>query len=393
MTTIHLKRGKEQAVARFHPWIFSGAIHRMDGQPKDGDWVRVCDSHGNVVATGHYNNGSIMVRVLSFGDLEVSQEYWNDCIQTAFEKRKAILDWDHATQCYRLVHAEGDALPGLIVDIYGQVAVMQCHSIGMHKDRRAIAEAILHHSSPHVKAVYDKSREVLPKSYGNNFENGYLLGEMDADEAVVHEHGNAFKVNWATGQKTGFFLDQRENRKLLGHYAKGKRILNTFCYSGGFSIYALNAGAEAVHSVDISQKAMDLTDANVALNQPFDGEHVSHTADVMAYLKEEKEMYDIVVVDPPAFAKNLRKRHNAVQGYKRLNALAFKRVKQGGLMFTFSCSQVVDTPLFQNTIVAAALESGRKVSILHRLTQPADHPVNLFHPEGAYLKGLVLYVE
>lgn len=392
--TVYLKRGKEAAVKRFHPWIFSGAIHHMDGQPKDGDWVQVMSHKNEIIATGHYNNGSIMVRILAFGETEIGDDFWNDKLKAAFAKRKSIVNLQNTkTDCFRLIHAEGDNLPGLIVDIYGEVAVLQCHSIGMHKDRKKIAAAILEQSEGLIKHIYDKSVEVLPKPYSFNFKNGFMGEGREEVSQQVEENGHSFLVNWETGQKTGFFLDQRDNRKLLGEYAKGKTVLNTFCYSGGFSIYALNAGAISVHSVDISQKAMDLTDQNVKLNAPFDGKHVSYTQDVMKFLKENGETYDVVIVDPPAFAKNLRKRHNAVQGYKRLNALALKRVKKGGIMFTFSCSQVVDTLLFQNTIVAAALETDRKVSILHRLTQPADHPVNLFHPEGAYLKGLVLYVE
>jgi 23S rRNA (cytosine1962-C5)-methyltransferase len=394
ITNVYLKRGKEAAVKRFHPWIFSGAIHHMDGEPKDGDWVKVMSHKEEVIATGHYNNGSIMVRILAFGETEITEDFWNDKLTTAFAKRKSIVSLqDTGTDCFRLIHAEGDNLPGLIVDVYGEVAVLQCHSIGMHKDRKKIAAAVLSQSDGSIKYIYDKSTQVLPRQYSFNFKNGFMEEGREEVSQQVQENGQPFVVNWETGQKTGFFLDQRDNRKLLGDYAKGKTVLNTFCYSGGFSIYALNAGATLVHSVDVSQKAMDLTDENVALNAPFDGEHVSYTEDVMTFFKENEEEYDVVVVDPPAFAKNLRKKHNAVQGYKRLNTLALNRVKKGGILFTFSCSQVIDTLLFQNTIVAAALETNRKVSILHRLTQPADHPVNLFHPEGAYLKGLVLYVE
>lgn len=392
--TIYLKKGREAAVLRFHPWIFSGAVHRIDGKPKDGDLVIVNTKNDETIATGHYNNGSILVRVLAFSEANIDQTFWNEKLSAAYTKRERIVSLHGTdTDCYRLIHAEGDDLPGLIVDIYGNVAVLQCHSIGMHKDRKRITEAIISQSNGKIKQVYDKSTAVLPKQYAFNFKDGFVDSDEEKTGLPVSENGNKFQINWVTGQKTGFFLDQRDNRKLLGEYAKGKTVLNTFCYSGGFSIYALNAGASLVHSVDISQKAMDLTDENVALNQPFEGKHESITQDVMQYLKEDELEYDIVVVDPPAFAKNLRKRHNAVQGYKRLNALALKRVKKGGILFTFSCSQVVDTLLFQNTIVAAALESNRKVSILHRLSQGADHPVNLFHPEGSYLKGLVLYVD
>lgn len=381
-------------MSRFHPWIFSGAVREIIGKPKDGDIVKVQGFNGETLCVGHYNNGSIIVRILSFQEEEINLAFWKKRIGAAWEKRFAIADLQaNNTNCFRLIHAEGDQLPGLIVDIYGDVAVMQCHSIGMHKNRQLIAQAIFETSNEGITAVYDKSVEVLPKPYRFNFKNEYLVGEREVPETIVVENGNGFHVNWETGQKTGFFLDQRENRKLLGEYATGKTVLNTFCYSGGFSIYALKAGAKCVDSVDISQKAMDLVRDNVELNEPYKGRHFAHTADVMQFLKDDTRNYDIVVVDPPAFAKNIKKRHNAVQGYKRLNALALQRVKKGGLMFTFSCSQVVDTVLFQNTIVAAALESGRAISILHRLTQPPDHPVNLYHPEGSYLKGLVLYVE
>ncbi len=390
--TIILRKGKENAIKRFHPWIFSGAIYKKPKNLKDGVTVQVQDAYDHIIAIGHYHNGSISVRILAFEETEINAAFWNSKLKMAFQKRE-ILDLSiENTNCFRLVHAEGDGLPGLIVDIYGEVAVMQCHSIGMHLDRENIAKAIIKNSNGLIKFVYDKSKEVLPKEYGINVENGYIGEAFTGNGLIVKENGHSFYVDWMQGQKTGFFLDQRVNRKLLGTYSKGKSVLNTFCYSGGFSIYALDNEAKEVHSVDVSQKAMDWTERNVALTSNNDN-HTSHTDDVMSHLKDEKNNYDIVIVDPPAFAKSLRKKHNAVQGYKRLNALAFKRVNPGGMMFTFSCSQVIDEVLFKNTIVAAALEAERKVSILHRLSQPADHPVSLFHPEGSYLKGLVLYVE
>ncbi len=384
-----LKRGKEQAVKRFHPWIFSGAIYQKDNQLKDGDIVKVKDSHGNIIATGHFHHGSIAVRILAFEDVKIDIQFWKNAIQTAFNKRKSLSLKGNA---YRLIHAEGDHLPGLIVDIYDQTAVVQCHSIGMHLCINDIANAIMESTEGSIQKIYDKSKEVLPFQYASDIENSYIIGDNDEGQCIINENENAFRVNWKSGQKTGFFLDQRNNRQLLNHYCKDKSVLNTFCYSGGFSVYALNAGASLVHSVDISQKAIDLTDENIKLTQREDA-HQSYCEDVMQFLKNHNKEYDIVIVDPPAFAKNIKKRHNAVQGYKRLNALALQTVKKGGIMFTFSCSQVIDTLLFQNTIVAAALEAGKKVSILHRLSQSSDHPVNLFHPEGNYLKGLVLFVE
>lgn len=392
MTTLCLKPNKEASLIRQHPWVFSGALKHIPAGLEDGEVVQVVATDGRVLATGHYNDGSIAVRVLAFGETEINADFWQQRVAEAYQKRLSIPNLISAdNDCYRLIHAEGDLLPGLIVDIYGNVAVLQCHSIGMHKTRKIVAAAIAE-QVPQVKYVYDKSSSTLPKPYGLGCADGYLGEPQETFAGEVLEHGHRFRVNWKTGQKTGFFLDQRDNRQLLAHYAKGKSVLNTFCYSGGFSIYALAAGATEVHSVDVSAKAMQLTEENMALNPSHEGTHQPHTADVMTFLKTDAQQYDIVVVDPPAFAKNLRKRHNAVQGYKRLNALALQRVKPGGLLFTFSCSQVVDAALFQHTIVAAALESGRKANILHRLNQPADHPVNLYHPEGAYLKGLVLWV-
>ncbi|MFZ4542803.1 MAG: class I SAM-dependent rRNA methyltransferase [Saprospiraceae bacterium] len=392
MIKIQLKAHRDEAVKRFHPWIFSGAIHRMEGSPEDGDIVEIFDKQGEWIATGHYQDASISVRIISFEYQEIDQNFWNQKIENAFLYRKKIGIADASdTNCYRLVHAEGDGLPGLIVDIYGNTAVMQCHSIGMYLSRREIAQAIQNTLGKRIDGIYDKSKESLPKDFAATVENAYLFGSKTAD--VVVENGAKFQIDWEGGQKTGFFLDQRDNRKLLGTYAKDKTVLNTFCYTGGFSMYALLNGAKRVDSVDVSGKAIDLVNANTILNGDHSLIHTSHAEDVMDFLKKNDAQYDIIIVDPPAFAKSLDKRHNAVQGYKRLNVLALEKVAPGGILFTFSCSQVVDRQLFYDTIVSAAIEAGRQVRVMHHLTQPADHPVNLFHPEGSYLKGLVLFVE
>ncbi|MCI5080705.1 MAG: class I SAM-dependent rRNA methyltransferase [Saprospiraceae bacterium] len=388
MKKVFLKKKKAAPLRRFHPWVFSGAVAKMEGEPADGDVVEVYDAGGEYLATGHYQNGSICVRVFSFKKTDADDDFWRSKIENAFHFRQQIQLGD--TDCYRLVHAEGDGLPGLIIDRYGKTAVVQCHSIGMHQERHKIAQALQTVFGDQLDTIYDKSSETLPKAYGATVENSFLFGESQSTK--VKENGHSFLVNWAEGQKTGFFLDQRDNRQLVGQYAAGKKVLNAFCYTGGFSIYALQGGAKEVHSVDISQKAIDLTNENVAINE-FEQPHHAYAEDVLRFLKDTTQTYDLMVVDPPAFAKNLKKRHNAVQGYKRLNALALQHVKKGGFVFTFSCSQVVDQQLFYNTIVAAAIEAGRQIRVLHHLSQGADHPVSLFHPEGAYLKGLVLYVE
>ncbi len=377
---------------RRHPWIFSGAIHRMEGNPDDGDLVHVHDAWGNLLGIGHYHNGSIAVRLLSFEAADPNTTaFW----QQKFNNARQVRAWcrlpDVHTNAYRLIHGEGDGLSGLIIDIYGSTAVVQCHSIGMHRQRAQIAEALLHVFAGDITCIYDKSAEALPPKYAAEQQNGVLAGEAQAS-AIVVENGVKFKIDWVTGQKTGFFLDQRDNRQLLREFVPGRSVLNTFCYTGGFSCYAVQAGAASVQSVDISAKAMELTDENIALNAPFTGHHESITADVMHYLKEIDQKHEVVIVDPPAFAKSLEKRHNAVQGYKRLNALAFEKVAPNGIMFTFSCSQVIDRELFYNTIAAAAIEAKREIRVLKHLTQGADHPVSMFHPEGAYLKGLVLHV-
>lgn len=394
---IFLKPGKEMPVRRFHPWVFSGAIQRIEGNPNDGDIVSVLDRRGEVLGVGHFHHGSIAVRLVSFAPADLSDPvFWEKRFRSAWQVRSAagILAQPEKTNCFRLSHGEGDAMPGLIVDVYGTTAVLQCHSIGMHRQREVLAEALL--KMPGIRSVFDKSREALPPKYAAAIQNGHLAGnntDKGLMSGVVVENGVKFRVNWETGQKTGFFLDQRDNRQLLTKFASDKTVLNAFCYTGGFSCYALNAGARLVHSVDISGKAMDLAEENVALNAPFSGRHEGFTEDVLRFLQASEDPYDIVIVDPPAFAKTLDKRHNAVQGYKRLNEAALRKVAPGGILFTFSCSQVIDRELFYHTVAAAAMEVKRPVRVLHHLTQGADHPVSLYHPEGAYLKGLVLHVE
>jgi 23S rRNA (cytosine1962-C5)-methyltransferase len=392
MKQVVIRKKKAAALRRRHPWVFSGAIKSTPEGVQDGDLVQVVAEDGEVFGAGHFQHGSIMVRMIVFGDTAPDQAFWNQRLQKACDYRSALgLTQRDDLNAYRLIHAEGDGLPGLIIDYYAGTAVVQCHSIGMHRAMEEIVNALRHAMGAQLTAVYDKSAETLPRNYSENLKNAYVWGEGAPTEVL--EYGHTFQVDWETGQKTGFFLDQRENRQLLARYAPGKKVLNTFCYTGGFSIYALQAGARQVASVDVSQTAMALTDRNVELGNFGAGLHQSHTQDVMAFLKEAPADYDIVIVDPPAFAKNIKKRHNAVQGYKRLNALALQKVKPGGLLFTFSCSQVVDRALFNNTIVAAAHEAGRNARVMHQLSQPADHPVGIFHPEGEYLKGLVLYVD
>ena len=390
MAVIILKKGKDAAVRRFHPWVFSGALYDIKGDVEDGTVVEVRDAKGEFLALGHYQQGSIAVRIFSFKQIEIGVPFWESKLRAALNYRQAIgIADDEQTNAFRLVHAEGDGLPGLIIDIYNRNAIIQCHSVGMHQESEHIAKALLNVFDGELDSIYDKSSETLPRNYAYGMENRVLHGA--GTNTIITENGNQFYVDWEKGQKTGFFLDQRDNRQLLGTFAKGKSVLNTFCYSGGFSIYALNQGAVKVDSIDASKKAMEWTDNNVSINQNPDA-HTSYVGDVLKFFKEDIPSYDVMIVDPPAFAKSVRKRHNAVQGYKRLNAAALSKMKSGGILFTFSCSQVVGRELFYNTITAAAIEARRHVKVMKFLSQPADHPVSLFHPEGEYLKGLVLYV-
>ena len=393
---IYLKPGKEVPVQRFHPWVFSGAIQRQEGHLTDGDLVEVYSRREQLLGVGHFHMGSIAVRLLAFEAVDPNGvQFWKQRLEAASEVRRAagLLDQPD-TNCFRLIHGEGDGLSGLIIDVYGNTAVLQCHSIGMHRQRKLIAEALQLVMPERIQVVFDKSKEALPGKYADTIENSYLLGTAEnAQNEPVVEHGVKFRIDWETGQKTGFFLDQRDNRNLLSSYAKDRSVLNAFCYTGGFSCYALRAGAILVHSVDSSEKAMQLSTENVALNAPFAGQHEGFTEDVLRFLKDREDTYEVMIIDPPAYAKSMDKRHNAVQGYKRLNEAALKRLAPGGILFTFSCSQVVDRALFYHTIAAAAMEVRRPVRVLHHLSQGADHPVSMFHPEGAYLKGLVLYVE
>jgi 23S rRNA (cytosine1962-C5)-methyltransferase len=385
-----LKSNRDQAVRRFHPWVFSGAIAKVIGKPEDGDLVTVQDAQGNFLAKGHFHHGSIAVKIFSFEDVAIDGDFWLQKIQKAYQLRQ-LLPLE-SSNCYRLAHGEGDGLPGLVLDWYNGVVVLQAHTIGMHRQRADIAEALQTLLGEKLLAIYDKSAETLPSEYAQSIQNGYLFGQAEVPHAV-QENGNTFWIDWQTGQKTGFFLDQRDNRSLLATYAQGKKVLNAFCYSGGFSVYALAAGAKEVHSVDASARAIQLTEQNVAANTDGSAAHESYVADVVKFLREQPEPYEVMVLDPPAYAKSMEARHRAIQGYKRLNIEGLKQLGPGGILFTFSCSQVVDRELFYNTIVAAAIETGRRVRVLHHLSQPADHPINAFHPEGSYLKGLVLYVE
>ncbi len=389
-----LNAGKEIAVKRLHPWIFSGAIARTEGSPSDGDVVEVFDKKLTYLATGHYYRGSIAVKIFSYIQTDIDESFWLAKLQIAANLRTEIIfkNRGEATNCYRLIHGEGDGFPGLILDFYKGVVVFQAHTIGMWREKEKIVAGLKQIYGENLLAIYDKSKETLPTEFGKSMENSYLFNHSLPPHEVA-ENDNKFLIDWETGQKTGFFLDQRDNRALLAQYAKGKSVLNAFCYSGGFSVYALKAGAEFVHSVDVSKKAVELVEQNVVLNFAETDRHAAYADDVMGFLKQNENTYDIIVLDPPAYAKNIAKRHNAVQGYKRLNIEGIKRLAKGGILFTFSCSQVVDRELFYNTVMSAALEVGRQVRVLHHLTQGADHPVNLFHPEGSYLKGLVLYVE
>ena len=388
---IQLKRGKEESLKRFHPWVFSGAILRADDGIEEGELVRVVTEKGDFIAVGHYQQGSIAVRVLTFSDVAVDDEFWKSRLSSALQMRLAIGIADNAdNNTYRLVHGEGDLLPGLIIDVYGETAVMQAHSIGMHLCRKEIAHALNEVMGGRVKHIYYKSETTLPFMTADDM-NGFLLG--GSDDNIATENGLKFRVDWLRGQKTGFFVDQRENRSLLEHYAKGKRVLNMFCYTGGFSFYAMRGNAELVHSVDSSAKAIELTKANVELNFPGDARHEAYCEDAFKFLERAGSNYNLIILDPPAFAKHRGALHNALKGYTRLNQKAFEKIEKGGVLFTFSCSQVVTKDHFRNAVFTAAALAKRKVRILHQLHQPADHPINIYHPEGEYLKGLVLYVE
>ena len=391
MKSIFLKRGKEESLRRFHPWIFSGAIHHMSEEPEEGEIVIVFTSNNEYIATGHYQIGSIMVRVLSFDNETIDQSFYEHKIAIAKDVRHRIGVIGGENNTYRLVHGEGDNLPGLVIDIYGNTAVMQAHSVGMHTDRMTIAKALKNVMGDELKNIFYKSETTLPFKADLGQENGFLLGG-DTDDIAI-ENGLKFHVDWLKGQKTGFFVDQRDNRSLLEHYSKGRKVLNMFCYTGGFSFYAMRGGAELVHSVDSSQKAIDLTNANVKLNFTDDPRHEAFTEDAFKFLDKMETPYDLIILDPPAFAKHKDALRNALKGYTRLNKKAFEKIQPGGILFTFSCSQAVNKDQFRTAVFMAAESVGRKVRILHQLHQPADHPINIYHPEGEYLKGLVLYVE
>ena len=389
---VYLKRGKEESLKRFHPWIFSGAIHHADEGIEEGEIVRVITADGEFIAVGHYQIGSIAVRVLSFHDESIDISFWRASLESALQMRIAVGIADSPqNNTYRLVHGEGDNLPGLVIDCYGDTAVMQAHSVGMHVSRMDICEALVQVMGNRIKNIYYKSETTLPFKADLGQENGFIYGNTNENTAV--ENGLRFHVDWLKGQKTGFFVDQRENRTLLEHYSKGKRVLNMFCYTGGFSVYAMRGEAELVHSVDSSAKAIELTKKNVELNFPGDMRHEAFCEDAFKYLDANDAKYDLIVLDPPAFAKHRGALHNALKGYTRLNVKGLQRIKKGGILFTFSCSQVVTKDHFRNAVFTAAAQAGRRVRILHQLHQPADHPINIYHPEGEYLKGLVLYVE
>lgn len=391
MTKIYLRSGKEQSIKRLHPWIFSGAIQKIEGNPEEGDLVQVFSSEKEFLAIGHYQKSSIAIRILSFKDIEIDQEFWNKRIESAFKYRIQLgLVNNSNTNCYRLIHGEGDNLSGLVVDYYNGTAVIQCHSVGMFKNLDQIVIALKTIMGEQLTAIYNKSEGTLPFKAGVENHDGLLWGEIQTENAL--EYGNTFFIDWIQGQKTGFFIDQRENRKLVEHYAKGKKVLNTFCYTGGFSVYALRGGAEKVVSVDCSARAIELTNKTIALNFP-NAPHTSVVSDTFKYLDNNKDEFDLIILDPPAFAKHGKVLNNALQGYKRLNMKAIEQIKKGGILFTFSCSQAVSKEEFRKSVFAAAANTKRNVRILHQLTQPADHPISIYHPEGEYLKGLVLQIE
>ena len=396
---VYLKRGKEESLLRFHPWVFSGAINKIEEGLDEGDIVRVLTHDKKFIAVGHFQIGSIAVRVLSFHDVKIDDTFWESRLSAALQVRQAIgVIREEATSVgvfpnttYRLVHGEGDNLPGLVIDVYGKTAVMQAHSVGMHVCREVIAKALVKVMGDKLDSIYYKSETTLPYKAELGQENGFIYGDTDNNIAI--ENGLKFHIDWLKGQKTGFFIDQRENRSLLEYYAKGRSVLNMFCYTGGFSVYAMRGGAEVVHSVDSSAKAIELTNKNVELNFPRDSRHEAICEDAFKYLDDHDGKYDLIVLDPPAFAKHRKALKNGLRGYTRLNVKGFEKIKPGGILFTFSCSQVVTKDNFRQAVFTAAAQAGRKVRILHQLHQPADHPINIYHPEGEYLKGLVLYVE
>lgn len=396
--TIVLKKGKEDSLARRHPWIFSGAIHHADNDLQEGDVVRVVSIQGMFIAIGHWQIGSIAIRVLSFEDEKIDEEFYCKRLKSALDVRNSIgllrgncIDETNINTTYRLIHGEGDNMPGLVIDIYGDTAVMQAHSVGMHVDRMIIAQSLKKIMGDSLKSVYYKSETTLPFKADLGQENGFLIGSSHNDIAI--ENGLKFHIDWLKGQKTGFFVDQRDNRTLLEHYSKGRKVLNMFCYTGGFSVYSMRGGAELVHSVDSSAKAVELVNRNVNLNFPNDSRHKAFSADAFKFLDEMTCSYDLVILDPPAFAKHRDALKQALRGYTKLNAKAMEKMPHGSILFTFSCSQAVNKEQFRTAIFAAAMQAGRKIRILHQLHQPADHPINIFHPEGEYLKGLVVYVE
>lgn len=393
---IFLRRGKEESLLRCHPWVFSGAVERVEceGELVEGALVDVHMRSGEFIARGHYQIGSIAVRVLTFEDERIDAAWWQARIRSAFDVRRLLGVTDTPdTTCYRLIHGEGDSLPGLVIDIYGSTAVVQCHSVGMYHSRHAIAEALVAVYGDRLAAIYDKSAQTVPYKANLNAVDGYLYGSVDDKDNIVKENNHRYIVNWEEGQKTGFFIDQRFSRELVERYSKGRTVLNTFCYTGGFSVSALAGGAREVCSIDASERAVELAKRNVELNFGAEAPHTAYACDAVEYLKDIDDKYDLIILDPPAFAKHHKVLGNAMQGYKRINARALAHIKSGGILFTFSCSQAVSKELFRTTVFTAAAIAGRKVRILHQLTQPADHPINIYHPEGEYIKGLVLYVE
>ena len=392
LKNIYLTRGKEDSLRRYHPWVFSGAIHHIDEGIEEGDVVRVVTAEGELIGTGHFQIGSISVRILDFSDRTIDQKFYAERLQEALNLRIALKLLREDNTAFRLVHGEGDFLPGLVIDVYGNTAVLQAHSPGMHYHRKMIAEALTHLDGLEIKNVYYKSETTLPFKAQLDPVNDYIIGKFDTN--IARENGLLFYVDWLKGQKTGFFVDQRYNRSLLEHYSAGRRVLNMFCYTGGFSFYAMRGGATLVHSVDSSAKAVSLTEQNVQLNFPTDTRHKAFAEDAFKFLENmEKDAYDLIILDPPAFAKHRSALKNALRGYQRINAQAFSKIAHGGILFTFSCSQAVTKEQFRLAVFSAAAQTGRKVRILHQLTQPADHPINIYHPEGEYLKGLILYVE